>query len=108
MFEFCDVAYETPRASTGYWHVAEVSVKWRTPSVPATGSPIVHGLVAVSMHPPKKNKKNKKNKQTTTNKQQQQETKLGGYFIVAWVPLVKKNDVNRKKTNSQDTCHAPF
>ena len=49
---------------------------------------LVHGLVACPCTPPK--------------------TKLGGYFIVAWVPLVKKNDVNRKKTHSQGTCHAPF
>ena len=49
---------------------------------------LVHGLVAGPCTP--------------------QKTKLGCYFIVAWVPLVKKNDVNRKKAHSQGTCHAPF
>ena len=52
---------------------------------------LVHGLVACPCTPPPPKK-----------------TKLGGYFIVAWVPLVKKNDVNRKKPHSQGTCHAPF
>ena len=74
---------------------------------------IVHGLVAGPCTPPKK----KKNNTTTTKKQQQKnpnkqnktkQTKLGGYFIVAWVSLVKKNYVNRKKPHSQGTCHPPF
>ena len=65
------------------------------------------------MHPPKKKQKKKqqqqKNKQTNKQKHTKKPTtKLGGYFIVAWVQLVKKNDVNRKTTQSQGTCHAPF
>ena len=59
------------------------------------------------MHPtPPKKKQQKKTKKKQTQQHQQKNqkktnntkttTKLGGYFIVAWVPLVKINDVNRK------------